>query len=479
MVLSGHETAEDFEEAAKEFEEILAMKQEFNVGAMIQVNTTYLVCYPHTGCGYLKRNTTIMSLKKVRAMKQMIERFRGRIKFKFSSKEYSTFVEQMALDLGRIGTSIWQKAADEGYFYWGSSYGEGLARLIESEIVKRGLKFEEIFAERPKDWIFPIDMIENKSKEYLDLLHDSVGKRSLAPCIKTPVKNKNVCLNCGYCETKEEKKWTLTREISNEKNIQDLEEARFNNKPAKAYRIGFKVKEEYALVGKESLSHYIASRIIDKMDIVDKFHSVQNVSNSQILQGGIEDWMWGNFFFDLWLKSDELDKIEKFIDEHGEDFDSLRVFSVAEVEVGRRVATNTEVLYRVYYEGVGEHRAKILISSFDKKVKYGTRGLGTMYMVNTEEKDIDFPVGIMVKSAVGGIKMAFKIPINVHPSLFLSSIFKAPLKKVMKDSVIEVVSYMKDTRGFCKHCGNSKEFNILSRKEMPACSLCIGKALMK
>ena len=155
------------------------------------------------------------------------------------------------------------------------------------------------------------------------------------------------------------------------------------------------------------------------------------------------------------------------------------MFSVAEVELGRRISIDSEVLYSVEYDGLGENRAKELIRSFDKKVKYGTRGLGSMYTVDTEERDVDFPISILVKATPGGVKMAFKIPINVNPSLFLSSVFKQPVKKVMKDSLVEVVSYFKDTRGFCKYCSSAKEFNILSRKEMPACGSCIAKVLLK
>lgn len=234
------------------------------------------------------------------------------------------------------------------------------------------------------------------------------------------------------------------------------------------------------MYGKESLAHYIASRVLTASEEWQKFYSVANVSNYPIMQGGTEDWMYGSFFFDLNMKEPLSDKAIQLLNSrvvgNKDLFETSEVFNITSVrDVQKRLNTRIDVVYETVVKGMGMEKARQLIQAFNGKVKFGSRGIGGAYVVTTEEKVIDFVPEMYLASGDQGVRMSFVIPININPHLFLSSLLKLTYKKVMESCAVRVVGYFDGEQGFCKKCGKSKKTSLTTMTEAPFCVSCIAK----
>jgi len=474
LVITGHETAEDIEDFSNELEGLLKLREEANSSLSMRVNCTMLVHYPHTAVGWLARNTSRMSYGKIRTMKQLTERFRNRIQFKFVSQEYGTLLEQLALDLGRLGTPIWRKLAQSGAYYY-SGWSKNAVILVEKELKAVGVDIRDVFKERPRNWIFPVDMIPKKKEKYVDLIYNSLGKKNLIPCTKTPVNRKNVCYDCGACETKEQRDSITKRKIWNEHSLVDLQEAKFNNKIMSAYRVSFTVGEKYYLYSKEALAFKIAANIISYKDLYKKYHSVPFVSTGPMLRGNAEDWHWGNFFFDINMKDVDIDfsgALESF------EMESCKVNSIVKIGQKKKHPPTAVTLYTADIKGVGVDTFQRAVKSWDKKLRMGVQGRFPLYGVVFEEFPQESLPEMYVRPIDGGIKLAVALPAYANGPLFLGSLFGRSYHQMMALSKWRVIGYFYQNASVCR-CGSVKMLSLSTMTEPPVCTSCLLKAHLK
>lgn len=474
MILSGHETAEDLEVAAQEFEELYRMKEEAQSGAGLRANITPLVYYPHTAMGWMKQNTSNISLKEMRLMKPLLDRLRGKVRFKFNGQHFGTFIEQATLNLGRLGTPIWEKVADSGYNYYASPTKEVVQTILD-ELKDRGLSLQKFLDEKSFDYIFPTDMIPKKTKKYNKLVFDSAGVKEIAPCTKTVIRENPKCYNCGYCTTQEMKDSILKRKIFNNHTAVDIQEKLFTNKAQGAYRVGFRVKNEFSMVGKEALAFSITSRFLQvSEEIYNEYHSVHNISNSPMLRGNLWDWMSGSFYYDIHIKSREVAvEWDRLIAEVNKGLFSAEVFSVSPVVVKDRQSENVQVISVVELKGVSLGQVRDWVKNQKGEVKVGAKGRVTGNEVMLESRELPY-CEVELAQTKTAVRIALIHPIWMNPYLYVATQSRFSYKKVMEVSNVHIAGYFGDEVGICK-CGKATRVSEISRKEAPLCSSCLAK----
>lgn len=437
-------------------------------------HNTPLVLYPSTGLGWAQQNTSNISLKELKLMKPFLERLRGKVRFKFNGQHFGTFIEQATLNLGRLGTPIWEKIADFGYAYYSSPTKEVVQMFLDG-LKERDLSLQKFLEEKPFDHIFPMDMVEKKSRGYSKLIFNSVGKKELSPCTKTVIRENPKCYNCGYCSTQEMKDSILKREIFNERSSVDIQEAIFKNKAQGAYRVGFKVNSDYSMIGKESLAFVIASKFLQESEVLFKnYHSSHSISNSQMLRGNMWDWMSGNFFFDMHFKSKSVNvDWNDLIVKVNSKLRSSSVFSVQPVEVKDRVSENIQVISILNVEGIHLHVLSEAVKNRKLVVKVGAKGRVTGNDIKLEDRDLPY-CDIQLAQTKQGVRVALTHPIWMNPYLWLSSNTTLSYKKAMEKSKLYIVGYFGEKAGICK-CGNSTRISEISRSEAPLCSICLSQ----
>jgi len=199
------------------------------------------------------------------------------------------------------------------------------------------------------------------------------------------------------------------REFENEHTVEDLEVIKFENKPCASYRVGFSVDKSYELIGKESISHFITSRLLRKNELWKHFFQVKNISNYLTLQGNAEDWMYGKFFFDLLMKKDNLlEELRESLEEMKKNgvVKSSTLLSVERSPLGSRLTPSMKVVYVMELSGVSVDLLRESRIKYKGKLKYGMRGLFPLYGVVVEEKD-ENPPEIIIKSGKKGIYLGF------------------------------------------------------------------------
>ena len=477
MILTGHETAEDLEIAAQEFEELYRMKEEAQTGAGIRANITPLVYYPHTALGWKKQVTSMISLNQAKQMKPLLDRLRGKVRFKFNGQNFGTFIEQATLNLGRLGTPIWEKIADTGYNYYASPAKE-VIQMILTEIKDRGLSLQKFLDEKSYDYIFPMDMVPKKDERFNKIMFDSAGVKELYPCTKTVIREDPKCLSCGYCETKEQKDSILKREIFNKHTCVDIQEELFKNKAQGATRIGFRVTSKYSMVGKEALAFSIASQFLRESDeLFEKYHSSHNISNSPMLRGNLWDWMSGVYYFDIHWKVREVDVDWGYLARRvNAKMFSTEVFSISPVEVRERQSENIQVISIMEIVGVSIGQVREWVKNQKDVVKVGAKGRVTGNEVLLEDRELPY-CEVELAQTKTAVRMALIHPVWMNPYLYVATNGRFSYKKVMEMCDVLIAGYFGEKVGFCK-CGKGTRISELSRKEAPLCSSCLAKTYL-
>jgi len=478
MILTGQETAEDMENAAQEFEELYQIKEDLNVGLSMRCNVTPLVHYPHCGVAWMPQNTSLVSYHNLKTMTSLLKRLRGKIRFKFNGRNFGTFCEQTALNMGRLGTPFFKKFAKDGYHFYGPT-GKDFAHGLVKYCQGLGLDYFDLLKEKPKEWIFPVDHMPKQSEEYVEKMRLAAGKKSMPPCVETPVNKKPKCYECGYCKTKEEKKSILRRDFTNEHVPADLQLSRYKNKAMAAYRVTFNKPKNLRFVGYKALSFRTAAHLLEINDeAFSNFHSIKNVSNYLMEKGGLRDWFHGTGFFDIHMKA-PFDFTPEVMKAWQDTLVDTTLVSVVPVDIRQRHPDTSSLVSIVKVKGVGLSEFKEKYAMRPKHtIKVGSVAKMSSSGVGIEDKPLRHPFSVQAKPYSGGLMLAIHHSIQYNPYLIVMDILKLSYKKVMERSDTKFVGWFGLQEGVCK-CGKGKHLSLTNSKEVRFCTSCISKAYLK
>ena len=479
FVISGHETQDDWDDAASELEEILAIKKEVGSSAGLRANITPLVYYPQTPLRYLKRKSAINSLYEIRSMKDFIQQFKRRIRFKFNAPKFNTFVQQMSLDLGRLGTPIWEKITKSGFYYY-DSISTAVKEVVVSEVEKLyNIKVDAFLDEKPADYKSPVDFISVKKPKYLKLVQDSLGKKQLFPCTKTASHPKPKCYDCGYCKDKKTKDSILKRNITSEKNVNDVTQALFNNKHLSTMRVAFQVDKKAFALSKVSLAFFVGSKILQTIEDPSTYHSIQNVSNSACELDNLRDWSYGNFFFDMRFNSMEppLNVSTKEINSN------LSVCSVTHIARMPKFTNLLRTNKLMFKFSIAKSRLDISskVRNWKGTCKVLKKGLTKTFIVSLKTVPLlrdDF--SIYVKESKYGSDVVVILPIRIPPINFIHTLFNCSYQLAQEMALIYSFGcFGGENLGVCKNCGGATELYLNTSEVAPYCIKCFSNMLLK
>lgn len=486
MILCGLETEEDFKDAISEFEEILRIRDEEGSKAVLRCNCTPLVIYPHTPLRAVPQTAAYNSLTGKKGLKELVRHFRGRIRFKFNGQRQGTFLEQMALDLGRLGTRIWEKIADDGWIYYGSPSAEAIRTLIRELKERYNVSPVDFMHQKSDDWIYPTDMIAAKNETFTKLAISRVGKQNTKPCTKTPANMDPKCHNCGFCKTQTQKDAILKRNVTSTKTKIDVQEAIFKNKALSAVRVTYQVPDYAFMWSKKAFSHLIGSKILQTLGTTTEkepwtwrsFHSIKNYTSQFVSRANLRSWVSGNFSFDMRFKTNNLPQFD--IEKINSLLKDVKVVKIVPVFKSSNLARSMIGVYEIYTKEASMKFKQALVS-WRGVVKFADNdAVASHYQVMFKDEPLsrdDFK--LFVHSVAGGSKAVLVAPAWVSPHNFLQTLFNLTYEKSLRNYKIRMFGlFTQDVVGRCK-CGGDTYLYVLDQSPSPICMKCLAKGLLK
>lgn len=477
MILTGYETEEDWADAVREMQTILDLRDEMGSTTPIRMNITPLILYPHTPIGGLEQHGARNSLTGNRTMKSYTKHFHGRVRFKFNNQGYATFMDQMILDLGRLGTDIYEDIIVNHGFTFYTTRGVGKAKLLLKHLDNMGLDTEDFFKEKPKNWIFPTSMIQVKTKKYDNYIRGTVNKKASPPCTKTWKDLKPSCYNCGFCKTKAEKEAIINRPLPTPRPVEDLQVALFENKPMSATRVGYEVPEDGAQWAKQAYDVKVISAILQTLGSVKYFHSMANQYSTFLSRDNQTDWNWGSYFLDIRWKSSK-----------APDFDFDKVNSllnkpkiVSAVPADKR---GNIVKHMALYEIWTTHSLfsiRTALRTFDGMVQNPIPCLVTGSSVKLDKKQADKDdIFILSKSVTGGTKLAVYCPSWISPICMTLTLTGDNYQQATKTTRAKTWGlFTSKYFGICKVCKSPTPMYLNTSSPSRFCPQCLVKGLIK
>ena len=333
MITYGGETEEDIDDFISEIDEMLAIRTEMGANTSLQFNVTPLVLYSQIPLRYMPRRTAEMSYKKERTMRKLIEACQERsIRIKFNGRGCGTWLEQLILDFGPIGTDTMVSATLDNGLMYVRNFGDKDQAAVEKAMTERG--FDPLFfiKERPLDWIFPNDHIKYAEPELIQQWKDRhVAQNFDVPlCLHTLAQTKPKCHKCGLCKTPEEVKMMVKRDFNDENTLDQVIEKLSSSRHVDTVRVVAKMNPGWEMYCRDSLIHYITSQFLRRNeDLAEAFYATGKNSTTWLSSNGQKGWFGGTFAFDVQLKSRVSEgAFQKLIAEVNSELDSCQVQAV-------------------------------------------------------------------------------------------------------------------------------------------------------
>lgn len=476
FILTGHETEEDWDDAIREMNEILALRDKMGVSTSMRCNVTPLVIYPHTGLSHLEQVSAHDSLYRVRGMQRYVTEFKQRVRIKFNGQNYGCFCDQMVLDLGRLGTSIFESLTDKGVYSYASP-GKKIAFPIVNALKDMGIHVNRLFEAKPEGWIFPVSFIQVANPKYEKLVRSRVNKKMTPSCTKTWVNTDPKCFECGFCPDQSHKDEILKREFAPIKTREDIQTAIFENKAQSAVRVMFRVKREAFAWSKKAFAYIVAARLIKASDCTKLYHSIGNISNNFLERANQRDWAYGYFSFDLRTKTPQAPKYD--IEAANELLDAVKVVSISPTEPAATLSNFDRAVYRIV---IKDHMVKVkdAFRNWKGVVKIPVRAAVTCLSVPFEERPLlktEFEA--YVAQTKEGTVLSLVAPFWVNPINFVQSLLGISYNKALTLSLVYFFGlFGREFVSPCP-CGKGNPLNMLSGAPATRCTSCIAKALLK
>ena len=225
MILTGKETAEDWEDFYDELEEVYRIRRETGANTSIGLTFTPLVVYDTAPLRYEERHSAYTSFYNIKSSSEAIKRMKEiGVKVRFNGRGASSFIEQFNLDAGPRATALLIDLALKTRI--GSM---AMVSYVELEKFKalaeeHNIDYASIFPARNPDKPLPSDVFKLNEKKVMDTWREMfrTGNYQKEVCLKTPAHLKGHCTACGLCETPEQINAIVNRSLDNKNTIDEV-----------------------------------------------------------------------------------------------------------------------------------------------------------------------------------------------------------------------------------------------------------------
>lgn len=277
FIETGYETPDDWKEGFEEIRQILDARDQLGVNTMYQTNTTKLVHNYGTPLYYKPRVMSYDSWKEAFDPNYYRYPFYPLIdmgvKVKMSSSRGDTFVQQLIMDLGRLGEKVLLEPA------------------IENDVLSRGYLDEvkrrmEMIGIDPRAQFLELDTKKNPFQH----INVSYGQKAYqepgyfdvegSTCLRTPAtvyrEQPNKCHGCGQCKDIDETRkecglpvvqkqidLMLKRPLFTDVDIQKIQTLKMVSAPSFFYTFVFSISSKARFVSKDVLVRKFFSKLSD------------------------------------------------------------------------------------------------------------------------------------------------------------------------------------------------------------------------
>lgn len=456
LIATGQETDEDIDSFVEEIDRMIAIRDEHGANHSFQFNVTPLVFYSQIALRHFPRITAENSFNQVRNMGRFIDACKERgIRAKFNGKGCGTWLEQLLLDFGPAGTD-WMVGLtiDQGLGYI-RFFGDKIKEAAVTELTKRG--YEPLFftKARPKDWIFPNDHVDSIPQELKDMWWQRTeawrnGDNSAFDsklCLRTPANLEGAkCYGCKMCESAEEIKNMVKREIYDEHTYDQVAEMLSDSRHQKSVRVVAKMKSQWSFYNRTSLAHYITSKFLQASEeICDNFFSVGKTTTTWIANNGQKAWVGGTFCFDINLRERvSISEFNSVIDKINSQLESCQILRVIDDTKTVPVRRETNISYIGQTSAYSMSQIKDKISMFDWDIKVAVKSMGGG--LDTELKHMpELKTKVLFVQKGNSVLIGMDLPASISPYFVMNSIMGKSYEKALDDFSFDVIDQTKDT----------------------------------
>lgn len=478
MITCGQENEDDIQDFISEIDEMLAIRDEMGANTSLQFNVTPLVLYSQIPLRWLPRITAKNSFLGVRNMQTLIKACQERsIRIKFNGRGCGTWLEQLILDFGPIGTD-WMVATtlDQGMMYV-RNFGDKDKTRAVTELEKRGYDPLFFVEERPENWIFPNDHIKYAEDKLIKMWYERHKNMNFDTqlCLKTPANSHPKCYNCGACKTPEEKKRMVARELKDEMSLDEVIERLSDSRHVDTVRVVAKMNSEWDIYNRESLCHYLTAQFLQESEEIERaFYAVGKTSTTWLSNNGQKGWFGGNFAWDIQLKERiPLGEFERSIEGINQRLKSCKIVRVFGDSKELPIKRESVISFIGQTSQYSMSQLKDKLANFDWDIKVAVKSMGgqldteTKHMPELKERVLFVPKG-------NTILIYCSLPASVNPYLVMSSILGKGYEKMLDEFRFNIVDQGIETDSTCK-CGKHLLYSQIEGKQKLRCPVCEGK----
>jgi len=484
MVWTGYETHEDVDNFVQELKVIADLRDQYSPKAFVCFVFTSLVIHNDVPLRWCKRFSAIQCVQSG-GWTDVYSRFHKKVgELGFSSKrtkaQYGVAWEQTVIDYGRVLTSAMKELCkDPDFFLYGNMGKQGFEKALSSFKKHHLPDMVRVFdAERPFDFGFPSPVVQMTSVDHSRNWYERVVVRGVpqSGCLRTASNLDSKCFGCGLCKTKEEVHNVTKRELEKPISILSLQKAQHENRIQSAIRVVLCVHPELRELGKQNLSHFVASQFIqNSSQLLEAFHSVGNYS-SPSTSGFSLDWFYGKMFFDLFLRKG-VEITQETVDRVNTNLELCSVSSFRQV-VPRSRGKAPSALY-LFYSEVSTNKYKQGYAEYSGVLReqgsFSREGSREGREISFSKKDLGFHVEVCPSGSRG----ALFIPTSFTPQLVLSNLIRGSERKVLEQTLFQCVDIYNNSVSLSCACGNFKHFSETTGEVAVACPMCIARALLR
>ena len=481
LIKTGYETEEDIKDFMKELDTVLSKRG--NNRTMFQVNITPLIIYSQVSLRYLERRSAISSYKSLKDITNLFLELRKRhIRCKGNARGIGSYVEQLVIDFGPVGTDWLVESSCEGLLY-NISFTDKHKEIVLRNLDKRGYDHLFFTHQRPFDNIFPNDHIIYATEETIQRWKDCTKKMDFNTqlCLKTPANLNPKCHGCKACHSKEDVLSMTSRKIDDNKTtIEDITNVLSEKRDIDVTRIVYQVDSKHDFISKDTLNHYITSLFLELDDsLVDKFNTVDdcNYSTKGAIKGNLDDWFSGLITYDiLWNKKISSGYLDRYIEEVNKKLVSSRVMAIYYNMKDLQLSNKDSISYLGVIKNMKLTDLQEKIVNFDWNIK--TLKTARASVITKKEYVPDFKDRILVVPKEKDLLVYMYIPYNFNPYMVLSSMLNKSYKHIREITSFSVLGQYKEVDMTCK-CGNSLVYSYTDNATLKICLKCLGKVILK
>ena len=479
-IQTGYETKEDFDECISEIDEMFSIRSKKGSRTSLQMNITPLLYYTNIALRYLDRKTARMSFTSEKTFGYLIDELRKRgVRVKIHSRYSGTWIDQLLVDFGPIGTDVLVKSAEDGLEYY-SKYNRFARDIVVEQLKKHGYTDPYFFCNaRPEDWIFPNDYLDAVTPRVKKIWWMRTKRMNFEAnlCLKTLANEDATCIGCQTCDPTHIKYMT-TRKIYDENTFDDVLNSFSEGRKSTILRFVIKQSSDWYFYNRNALQHYIAAQFLQVVPGLDKsFFAVEGNSCQWLSSNNLHGWFSGKWVFDVSFKDKvNLEEVRKHVDEVNKKLKSCQVLAVYDDANVIKFKRESETSFLGFIQNYSVDFLKEKIANTNWTVRIADKAMGTTlttsnkYMPELKDKMLSVPYK-------NGTLVYLVLPSYVSPYLLLSSVTKRSYRNCIQDCIYQITDLTTTVDANCK-CGNPLTFSLFTHGYNKLCPVCMGRNLL-